>query len=591
MSAEVEQIKARLDIAELIREYLTLKQSGAHLKACCPFHQEKSPSFMVNKQRQIWHCFGCNEGGDIFTFIQRIENVDFREALKLLAEKAGVELSTSERSEINRSERARLLDLLQTAAHIYARILRDVDGAAGARAYLQRRGMTAAMQEQFMVGCAPTGWDTLTSYLLQKGFSIEDCASSGMTIVKDDGNGKRFDRFRSRIMFPICDAHGRIIGFTGRILEQAADEKTGKYVNTPETPLFHKGNIVYGLNLAKQAIKTSGYVVLVEGQMDVIACHGAGMSNVVACSGTALTMEQLKLLHRYTDELRMAFDADAAGAAASERSIALALAEGFSVKIIRIPEGGGKDADECIQKNQETWKHAVEQALPFMEDLLVHLIPLEEHVTFARDPRRKDQLSKKIVSFIALIPSAVERDHWVQRASLELHTTSDALHELLMRARAPVTTNRQNAITPERAPLDERNERQHSFQHLMEERLCALIQDQFNTFGSVSAVLSEDAFHDPAYRALYEQWQRTYVIGMTAAPVNDPMLELLVSAAYADLEAPDRAVEIHSLAKRLRSVYYSEQREQLLHEIKRAEAAGDEESTRALLARYQTFVL
>ncbi len=581
MSVDVEQIKARLDIGEVVREYLTLKQSGAHLKACCPFHEEKSPSFMVNRQRQIWHCFGCNEGGDIFTFIQRIENVDFREALKLLAEKAGVELSTTAHNEINRSERARLLDVLNTAAHVYARILREVDGAAGARTYLEKRGVSPAMREQFLVGCAPTGWDTLTNYLLQKGFSLEDCVASGMTIVKDSASGKRFDRFRSRIMFPISDAHGRIIGFTGRILEQAADEKTGKYVNTPETPLFHKGSVVYGLNFAKQAIKQVGFAVLVEGQMDVIACHGAGMAEVVACSGTALTGEQLKLLHRYTDELRMAFDADAAGIAAAERSITTALAEGFLLKIIRIPDGAGKDADECIQNNLSVWQSAVRQAKPFMEDLLAHLVPEAERESITRDPRRKDVLSKKIVSYIALIPSAVERDHWIQRAGLEIHTSPDALQELLVRARTVGQTDKKLVVTSgvTSGPADERR---RAFQHLMEERLCALLQDQMAEYPRVVAELPAVAICNEEYRSRYENMA-------VAAP--DPLLELLVSAAYADLDVTERVAEIHSLAKRLRSVYYIEQREQLLHQIKRAEEAGDEESTRALLARYQTFVL
>lgn len=588
MSADVEQIKTRLDIADVIREYVTLKPAGAHLKACCPFHQEKSPSFMVNRQRQSWHCFGCNEGGDMFTFVQRIENIDFREALKLLADKAGVELTFSDRGEINRSQRARLLELLSTAAHVYERILREHPGANRARAYLDGRAVSDASRTQFQIGCAPTAWDVLTKYLLTKGYALEDCVAAGLTIVKTDGGQRAFDRFRGRIMFPICDAHGRVIGFTGRIIDEAQALAGGKYVNTPETPLFHKGSVVYALHHAKQEIKTNGFVVLVEGQMDVIACHAAGMKNVVACSGTALTTEQLRILHRYTDELRMAFDADAAGQAAAERSIADALAEGFVVRIIRLPRDAGKDADECIKKNPAVWRTAVDTAPSFMDDILEQVAGMSARETFKTDPRMKDVAAKKICGFIALVPSAVERDHWIQRAAVALGTSPDALHELLVRARAQ-GTQPQRASQP--APVTTQNSQQAALQRILEERLCALLQQQFSEFGVVSALLPPEALQQDLYRNLYEQWRTQYTVGATIAPVSDPTLELLISAVYSDLDDTERVAEIHSLAKRLQTVYYSSQRELLLHEIKRAEHAGDEETTRALLARYQLFVI
>lgn len=583
MSAEVEQIKARLDIADVVREYVTLKPAGVHLKACCPFHQEKSPSFMLSRQRQSWHCFGCNEGGDIFTFVQRIENIDFREALKLLAEKAGVELTHTQRGEINRSQRARLLELIATAAQVYARILREHAGAAGARAYLDRRGMSTESRTDFLVGCAPTAWDVMTKYLLGKGYSIEDCVAAGLTIVKQEAGARAFDRFRARIMFPIGDAQGRVIGFTGRVIDETQAQHGGKYVNTPETPLFHKGNVVYGLHRAKQTIKEAGYAVLVEGQMDVIACHAAGMKQVVACSGTALTTEQLRLLHRYTDELRMAFDADAAGQTAAERSIADALAEGFVVKIIGLPIGAGKDADECLKKNPAVWHDAVANAHQFMDDILMRCSETPE---LRADPRKKDAASKKIISFIELIPSAVERDHWIQRAAVSFGTSADALHEMLLRSRAgtPSYALRDAASAPVQ------DERRVALQRILEERLCALIQDQIAACATLLHQFSSEIFQDDHHRTLYTAWQQ-HTSGALQPPTTDPMLELLVSAVYGDLDTPQRVAEAYALAKRLQTVYYTAQRELLLHEIKRAEHAGDEEKTRALLARYQTFVI
>ncbi len=584
MNNDVDVIKQRLDIVDVIRDYLTLKQSGSHFKATCPFHHEKSPSFMVNRERQIWHCFGCSEGGDAFTFVQRIENIDFREALRLLAEKAGVELTTDQKSEVNKNEKARLLDIVQTTANVYARVLHELAGAASAREYLARRGVSAEMLKQFQIGFAPTSWDAMTQNLFKKGFSVDDCAKAGITIVKTEGRQGFFDRFRGRIMFPICDTHGRPIGFTGRVLVETKDSG-GKYVNTPETPLFHKGNVVYALHFAKQAIKEVGFAVLVEGQMDVIACHQAGMKQVVACSGTALTVEQLRLLKRYTDELRMAFDADAAGQHAAERSISLALAEGFVVKIIRIPEGGGKDADECLKKNPVVWHTAVKNAKPFMQDMMDVLVPEQERSSVFKDPRRKHTLSQKIISFIGLLPSAIERDHWIQQGAMVLQTSPDALGELLKRARinGPSTASakmvEERIITPQVCVI-------------LEERIMALLQEEFTLFAEIKNLLPNGTIRDNAYAALYKEWDGQYTGANTpsGAPVKDPTLELLLTAVYADLGSKERQQELRILTKRLREIYLIEQRESLIREIQHAESSGDSVRLNALLEQYQKLI-
>jgi DNA primase len=592
MTNDVEIIKQRLDIVDVVRDYLTLKQSGAHFKANCPFHHEKSPSFMVNRERQIWHCFGCNEGGDAFTFVQRVENIDFREALKLLAEKAGIELTTSQKTEVNRNEKARLMEILDTSANVYHRILREVPGAQRARDYLTRRGVSAEMIEQFKIGFSSTSWSVMTEYLIKKSYTVEDCVNAGITISKTDGNRSRqFDRFRGRIMFPIWDSHGRIIGYTGRILVETKDSG-GKYVNTPETPLFHKGNVIYALHLAKAAIKELGYAVLVEGQMDVIACHQAGFKNVVACSGTALTVEQLRLLKRYTDELRMAFDADAAGQHAAERSISLALAEGFVVKMITIPEGAGKDADECIKKDVAVWKQAVGDAKPFMEHMMGTLIPEEQRTAILKDPRVKHQLSQKIISFIALLPSAIERDHWIQQAAFNLQTSADALTQLIAGLRS-------NSARPKSEPLVKMDGEAHvsHMRIMLEERIMALLQEEFSLFGEVQKYIDGSYFVDPAYSALYNAWQNGYTsatapkVGTAVqAPVKDPTLELLLSAVYSDLGSKERQDELGTLIKRFRDIYLTQQRETLIREIRRAEAAGNQMQLSELLIRYQKLI-
>lgn len=584
---DIEAIKQRLDIVDVARDYLTLKQSGAHFKSTCPFHHEKTPSFMINRERQIWHCFGCNEGGDIFSFVQRMENLDFRETLRLLAEKAGYELTTGQRAEINKNERVRLLELLQTAANVYHRIFLDVAGAVSARAYIERRGVAPEVIKTFQIGFAPSGWDILTKYLLKKGFAIEDCVKAGITIAKQDerpgGQARFFDRFRARIMFPIWDTHGRVIGFTGRLLFEDKNAG-GKYVNTPETPLFHKSNVVYAIHLAKNAIKENGFTVLVEGQMDVVACHQIEMKNVVACSGTALTLEQLRLLKRFGEEIRMAFDADSAGQNAAERSIQLALAEGLIVKIIQIPTGAGKDADECIKKDVAVWRAAVAAAKPFMEHLCDKLVPEDQRTAILKDPRSKHNLSQKIAGFIALLPSAIERDHWIQKISLTLQVAPDILAEVVRRVRT------QQPAAAE--PAEEKNEIP-KFRILMEERFMALLQEEFSLLVEVQNLLPSAAIIDPTYQTLYTKWLEQYTgdISLSSAPLKDPTLELLLSAAYNELGQKERQEELRSLVKRLREIYLNEQRANLIREIQRAEEARDELRLKNLLQQYQQFIV
>ena len=332
---DTQAIKDRLDIVQIIGEYIPLKKAGANWKANCPFHNEKSPSFMVNAEKQFWHCFGCSKGGDVFSFLQEMEGMDFPEALKILADRAGVKIDTFA-SEVNKSQKNRILEINNKAAYFFHHFLLEMPASGGARDYLKRRELKQETIEEWKVGFIPEQWDLLTQYLLKKGNSIDDLLASGLTIKKDGGGV--YDRFRGRIMFPLWDMHGNIVGFTGRVLVET-EKSGGKYVNTPQTLVYDKSRILYGLNFAKTEIKSKDFTVLVEGQMDVVACHQAGMKNVVASSGTALTFEQIKLLKRYSNNIAIAFDADAAGQNAAKRGIDLALEQGMNIKIIQIPAG------------------------------------------------------------------------------------------------------------------------------------------------------------------------------------------------------------------------------------------------------------
>lgn len=425
--SDIQTIKDRLDIVQLIQEYIPLKKSGVHWKGCCPFHNEKTPSFMVQPDKQFFHCFGCNSHGDVITFVEKMEGLEFIEALRLLAERAGVKMDTF-KSDVNKSEKNRILEINKKAAFFFHSFLMEMQASVGARKYLEDRGVDEPTIKKWQVGFVPNQWDLLTKYLLKKGIGIEDIVKTGLAIKKDQANpatGKGYyDRFRGRIMFPISDVHGNVVGFTGRVLVE--DEKSGgKYVNTPQTLVFDKSNLIYGLDRAKQAIRSADKVVLVEGQMDVIACHQAGMENVVAASGTALTEQHVKMLKRYTKNIAIAFDADQAGIKASKRGIQIAMQQGMNINVIQIPDGAGKDADECLKKNKQVWFTAVEQADEVMDWFFdIYLKDLD-----LNDPKSKQIAASSILTEIVNIPYAIEREHWLKKLAGKINVDVSALKE------------------------------------------------------------------------------------------------------------------------------------------------------------------
>ncbi len=416
---QIQQIKEKLDLVELISEYVQLNRSGNYFKARCPFHQEKTPSFMVSPDRDRWHCFGCSEGGDGFTFLQKIEGLDFPEALSALAQRTGVVLKKrSPQDKKQHDALQRVYNCLFDAAQVYQTILRDADGAQEARAYVESRGVTGETQAAFMVGFAPEKWDVLYKTLSKRGYDVSDLLQAGLVIKGDRGY---YDRFRDRIMFPIFDHHGRVAGFTGRMLHNT--QKGGKYVNTPQTPVFDKSRLLYGLDRAAQSIRKVGEAIIVEGQMDVIASHQAGIQNTVASSGTALGEAQLKLLKRYATKLKMAFDTDEAGQKAARRGIELALSLGFEVFVIELKSEDGKDPDDCISKSVDVWKQRVDEAIPFVA-WAINMAVANFDISSARG---KKLASDDVMGLIVTLPSAIEQDHWMRSLSSRLSIDLDVL--------------------------------------------------------------------------------------------------------------------------------------------------------------------
>lgn len=440
-------IKDKLDIVDFVSEYVQLKPSGINHKGLCPFHSEKTPSFMVNRERQSWHCFGCAKGGDIYTFVQEIEGMEFFEALKFLAQRAGVELETTQRAQINSSQKNRLKEINKEAARFFYNFLMKMEASAHARAYVAARGLTQSTIDEWQIGYSGDQWDLLTKYLLKKGYGIDDLVASGLTIKKEGANphtGQGFyDRFRGRVMFPIRDVHGTVVGFTGRLLQES--ETAGKYVNSPQTLIYDKSKIIFGLDKAKQAIREQDFIVLVEGQMDVISTHQAGMKHVVATSGTALTNDQIQLIKRFTHNIRVAFDTDAAGVAASKRGIDLALEAGLSVKVISVPNG--KDPDECVKSDPQIWFSAVENAQNVMEWYFDRVLSGVNLI----DPRAKQKAVDELLTEITRIPFAVERDHWLGQLGERVGVDVGVLREDIKRihmTRAKTATPQKKEAAP-----------------------------------------------------------------------------------------------------------------------------------------------
>jgi len=430
MSTSVEKIKERLNIVDLLGSYIKLEKAGKNMKARCPFHNEKTPSFFVSPERDSYYCFGCGAKGDIFTFVQEFEGLDFFGALKMLAERTGVTLERG--SFEKRDDKEAIFNVLEAACQFFES---NLPKSNSAQKYLQKRGLSEKTIKDWRIGFVADDWRALYEYLTARKFSDSEIEQAGL--IK---RNKRsfYDRFRGRIMFPIRDSAGRVVGFTGRILPEADDGKTAKYLNSPETAVFNKSRIIYGFDLAKLAIKKFDYSVIVEGQMDIIMCHQAGFQNVVATSGTALTPEHLTLLRRISNRVIMAFDADKAGFAAATKAWQLALSLGMEVKIAEFKDGPNPDgrvnkdpADVILSENgKEKFKEALKNSMHIIDFYLVKIL------TEKLDERKTGkEVQEKILPFLALIDSNIEKAHWVKRISEKTGIGENAIWEDLKKVK------------------------------------------------------------------------------------------------------------------------------------------------------------
>lgn len=427
----VAQIKERLSIQDIVSPYVKLSRAGRSLTGLCPFHKEKTPSFHVSLERGTWHCFGCGSGGDGISFIEKIEGVDFKGALKMLADKAGVTIEYSQGgSREDGSKKDRLLAVMSRANAWYALRLKESPGYE----YAKSRGLTDESITRWSLGYAPHAWRDLLEALTAEGFSISELLMAGLIKEADGKPGTYYDRFRNRLMFPISDVLGRVVAFTGRAL---ASDDLAKYLNSPETDLYHKSEVLFGISNAKDAIRTRGFTLLVEGQLDVLLAHQAGFTNAVALSGTALSEKHIALMKRYSENLMLVLDADPAGLKATARSAQLALHGGLRVKAVALPKG--QDPADLISGDVEggtAFVKRIASAKPIVEFFLSELAHEE------RDPHRLVRIAESVVlPLIAAIPSPMEREHFIQVAARTLGLGGDAVRESVRNASKQILTN------------------------------------------------------------------------------------------------------------------------------------------------------
>lgn len=577
---DVELVRQKIDIGEFISEYVSLKRSGKHYKALCPFHSEKTPSFMVSPERQTWHCFGCSLGGDVFSFLMHIERMEFPEALRSLAARAGVPLHTHMRT-TQPGLKEKILSLNHLAETFYHHILLTHTAAEPCRNYLSKRGVSTDSIVRFRLGYAPNTWDALIRFLTKKGFAQEELLKAGMA---SRGRESAFDLFRGRLMFPLHDHHGNTIGFAGRTL----GSDTPKYMNTPETPVFVKGNFLYGLDLSKHAIRSSHRALLMEGELDLILAWQAGTHHAVAIKGTALTEAQISLIKRYAETIDLCFDPDIAGSNAALRGIERAHARELSVHIVNLPKGD--DPSSLIQKDTEQWRKSIAQPVAIYDywiDTILAQIPHTE----AHGKRR---VAATLAPVLAGITDPVMQSHYIQKLTALLAVEEAAVRRVLSAKGTAIRSTVENAAYDNEARFTLRVNPQEKRE---EHYLGLLLQSDAvgaREIGGLTAEEFNQAAHQELFRLIaaglsrYNDPRRVRLA--TVLTHLSPHLESLVARLQMLEVAPDGWTEkeyMDSIAK-ARVVLLKTALKEKLHalrlEMRAAEMQGDSEVAHSIEA-------
>lgn len=555
ISSSIDEIKNRLDIVEVIGNYIKLQKSGQNFRALCPFHSEKTPSFFVSPSRQIWHCFGgCSDGGDIFKFIMRIEGVEFGDALRILAQKAGVELKKEDPK--IRSERERLYEICEIATKFFEKQLEQSKSGKEAKKYLLQRSISEESIKKWRIGYAPSVWQGLSDFLSSQGYSQEEIKKAGLGLSSE--RGSFYDRFRGRIIFPIFDLNSKVIGFTGRVFVDRDKNDVAKYVNTPQSLLYDKGRVLYGLAQAKIEIRKKNICILVEGNTDLIMVHQAGFENAVAVSGTALTAYQLNILKRYTDNLFIAFDMDAAGQTATKRGIDLAQEQGFNIKIIALPEG--KDPAEIISKNPKAWTNALDRAKTIYQFYFDNAF-LEKDI---KQPEIKKEIAKILLPIIKKISNKIEQVYWIQKLAEKLMVKEVHIEEELKKV--SITNFTTSRTEEQKEVIIESNK---SRKEMIEERIIALVLKSPN---QIEVLEKEVAFFSEQTQEILINIKEKKI---EKSELNTICNRLFLKIEDEKLEEKDILLEIQSCLKEIQLLDVRDKLDKTSQEIKKAEEEKD----------------
>jgi len=572
MADQVQEIKEKLNIVDVISGYLRLQKAGVNFKALCPFHNEKTPSFMVSPSRQSWHCFGCSLGGDIFTFIEKIEGVEFPEALKILAEKAGIILKYDNPK--LRSEKDKAYEICEKATQFFTASLNKANVILD---YLHKRGLQDGTIDEWRLGYAPDSWDSLLLFLGKYGYREPEIEKAGLILR----GVKYHDRFRNRLMFPIFDTNGRVVAFSGRIMNDIVPSKTekadsGKYINSPETILYNKSRILYGLDRTKTEIRKADKVILVEGQMDVLLPWQDGIRNIVAVSGTSLTEDNLTILKRLTGNLVLAFDMDEAGARATERGDLAAVQSGFNISVVNLLSG--KDPADFVKEHPGEFSKLINSAEPIMSYYFKQVfkkfgspkggdeIPLEGKKFIAVD----------LLSKIKRLPSAVERSNWIRELSLRINVPERDLSEEMEQLEITPDETTQYTLPSSKANIQAKTRKE-----ILSERLLALL------------LKKPELIAEAVKAAIFLPKKDFEVLGALVASQNSfsetrsalsadlrPRLDFLYLAGDYELEkaGADFSInkEIKFLIEEIEREHYKEILQKIGQEIKKCEASPND---------------
>ena len=575
---EVAQIRDKIDLVEFISEYVSLKRAGRNFKAPCPFHSEKSPSFVVSPERQIWHCFGCAKGGDVYTFLMEYDRLEFPEALRTLAKRAGVELTSRDRNPGLASQKERLYEINNYAKEFYHWLLTKHANGKRALEYLQNRGVTQKIIETFMLGYSPHG-NALSQYLIKKKkYSKEDVVAAGLAF---EGKYETVDFFRGRLMFPLVDHRDNIVGFAGRTLNP--EEKTSKYINTRETIIYHKGEQFYGLNVTKDAIRRTKQAIIVEGEFDVISCFEHGVANVVAVKGTALTEAQVALLGRFAEKVTFCFDGDKAGQEAIKRSLEVVEKKGLTPTVIEIP--GGKDPDESLKTSPGQFKKAVDHDIGIYDYLYDKALSEVDITTIFG----KEKFSDLMLPVVAKIQNAIIKEHYLKKIS----TAMDISYESIVRELGKVRE-------PRRQPKQEPTQKaKRAKEELLEEYLLGLIiqsptpkETLHQALKVFSGIMPKDKAYHKIMDHLLEHLEQTSEFNSVAFAGTlpkelVPQFDTGFLLALPSFSDPKQiAIEVTQTAQQLKKIFIHKRLKELSQEITQKENADDEEGAAPLKEQY-----